>query len=174
MPDLFDDFGKQAQALARTLKRITQRAERGGLALPGWLSDPIELMTQAAAESGPDSFNLIARPDLETLADRYALHLPDLQPMLDRLATVTRADLQDATPRFYEFTRQSNPTGDYARSLLRAMARYWRAAVFLEAFEFTAPALLALAAVMTDTDPGELPTDPERLIRDILRAHGGG
>lgn len=168
LPELFKDFSKQAQALALTLQRITDKAERGGLALPGWLSDPIELMNEAAGATGPESFELIARPALEGLADRYALHLPDLHGLLEYLATATRPA---SDPRGYEFTRQSHPLGDHVRSLLQSLNRYWRAAVFLQAFEFTTKELLSLAVVMSDAHPDALPADPERFIRSILKAH---
>ena len=168
LPELFKDFSMQAQALALTLQRITDKAERGGLALPGWLADPIELMNEAARATGPESFELIARPALEGLADRYAPHLPDLPDLLEYLATATRPA---SDPCGYLFTRQSNPLGDHARSLLQALDRYWRAAVFLQAFEFSAKELLSLAVIMADAHPDALPADPERFIRSILKAH---
>jgi len=171
LPDLLDEFGKMAKAMAAKLERIRHHAHAGGLMLPSRLSSPIDLMTKAAEDYGPDSFNLIARDDLVALASDHRRHLPDLQAMLDSLATVTRAEMEHAEPMLYRFARQKNAINDYTRTLLKALARYWNVAVYLQPFEFTAAELLTLATVMTDTPPDELPTDPERGIRAILREH---
>ncbi|MFM8442462.1 MAG: hypothetical protein ACKN9W_03850 [Methylococcus sp.] len=173
LPDLLDDFGRHAQALARTLERINSKELRGCLMLPGWFThSPIELMHRAAEDYGPDSYELTTRDELDSIACRYDRHLPTLQAMIDSLATVTRAELEHAEPfGNYRFKRKHNPMADYAGNLLEALKRSWNVGVFLQPLEFTAAHLVTIAAVMTDTDPGELPEGIERRMREILQEH---
>lgn len=170
LPALLDQFGSQAQALAATLGSINDMALHGNLTLPNWFShDPIALMKAASTVSGPRSYDMIAHPHLKALMARFSSHIPDIQAMLNALATVNKQHMQETEVSMFEFKRQANPIGDYARTLLDELAIYWHSALFLNPFSFTATELLQLASVAMDIDPDDVPDQAERRMREILR-----
>jgi hypothetical protein len=173
LPDLLDQFGKQAKALAETLGKINEKALRGDLSLPGWFAHDIkDLIHVASWVSGPNSYDSIARKNIDASMVRYSSHVPDIKAMIEALGSVDRSQMQETESRYFEFKRQANPIGDYGRTLLNELAIYWHSAIFLNQFEFTANELLQLAVVCLDLDYEELPDGAERRMREILRESG--